>query len=315
MPAAKKSIVIWGTGMGGKRTFDYYKDAFDVVAFTDNNKKMHGKSLRGRNILPPEKAIALPFDYVYVASQYSHEIVPQLRKMGVDKSKIYTVEREILIFGYGRDRSTLGAVPVVVCGIGLQEQRAMLYYQGKYKVLGFLDTGRSANKIKFCDLPVISAKEALEKMPESFWAVAAPGAADIFSFLQACLVPAHKLETLPAEVTQKPMEPAWWNKKRGSWEGKKKRTVIFGAGDSGIKTLEMLKRYENVVGFADNDPKKRGKRVCGKPVYAPKDLKGLKIEKIYVASGRHNQIFHQLLDMGVEGVSLEIVDPYFLTEY
>lgn len=61
----------------------------------------------------------------------------------------------------------------------------------------------------------------------------------------------------------------------GNGEGTENRTLIFGAGEAGVKILKELlassKRYK-VVGFLDDDPYKKGKRLNGIPILGGREL-------------------------------------------
>ena len=68
-----------------------------------------------------------------------------------------------------------------------------------------------------------------------------------------------------------------------------KKTLIYGAGKSGIETANAISLIENydVIGFADNDKSKIGKKINGIPVISEEDLINFiqtkKINNIFVA--------------------------------
>ena len=79
----------------------------------------------------------------------------------------------------------------------------------------------------------------------------------------------------------------------------KKRVVIFGAGGTGKRAYDQLKKDEamNVVAFIDNY--KTGE-LFGLPIYRPQELSELQYDSIYVASIASSEIIIQLHQMGID---------------
>lgn len=102
-----------------------------------------------------------------------------------------------------------------------------------------------------------------------------------------------------------------------------RRVLVFGAGETGKITLNMLESNHNsrihVLGFIDDDKNLIGKRLEGKPIYAEnyvfrKMLKYLKISEIILATERLNMkperrkaLFEKCLK---SGVNIREVSPF-----
>lgn len=83
----KDQIVVFGTG-------SYYREyknelqAYDIVAFLDNDAEKQGKSIDGIIVFPPNECVCLEFDYVFLLSRYDVEMREQLIGYGIPYSKI-----------------------------------------------------------------------------------------------------------------------------------------------------------------------------------------------------------------------------------
>ncbi len=91
-----KTVVVFGCGLGGKRFLKLLEKGESVAAFVDNDPKKQGTSFLGYDIVAPEAAVAMRFDSIVIASQYSDAITKQLLELGVKSSKIEIVSREFL---------------------------------------------------------------------------------------------------------------------------------------------------------------------------------------------------------------------------
>jgi FlaA1/EpsC-like NDP-sugar epimerase len=81
----------------------------------------------------------------------------------------------------------------------------------------------------------------------------------------------------------------------------KPRIVIFGASRGGISAFHYFKRDHDIIAFADNDLKKQGQELMGKPIVAANNLLSLNPDKIVIASLYALQIHRQLvIDQGIE---------------
>jgi FlaA1/EpsC-like NDP-sugar epimerase len=85
----------------------------------------------------------------------------------------------------------------------------------------------------------------------------------------------------------------------------KPRIVIFGASQGGISAYHYFKKHFEIVAFADNDVKKHGQILLGKPVVSAKVLNTLKLDKIIIASLYALQIHRQLVHE--EGIASSVI--------
>lgn len=88
---------------------------------------------------------------------------------------------------------------------------------------------------------------------------------------------------------------------------------IFGAGSSGVKTLELVNRFAGSEGkqpecrcFFDNNPKLWGDRVAGKRVAAPDPEELRSVDRILIASEWKFDIRSQLLQAGIPAETILI---------
>ncbi len=93
----------------------------------------------------------------------------------------------------------------------------------------------------------------------------------------------------------------------------RRKLLIFGCGQGGVRARKSVFRNEELIGFSDNDPKKHGTLFEGARVYGPDEILGLDLDIVLVASQYHVQICNQLLDMGVEAEKIEYLDVKVLT--
>ncbi|MDE6567745.1 MAG: glycosyltransferase family 4 protein [Lachnospiraceae bacterium] len=60
----------------------------EIVAYTDNNKSLWGKSVDGIQIVAPQNIKGIHYDTILIMSTYEGEIYAQLMELGIPKSKI-----------------------------------------------------------------------------------------------------------------------------------------------------------------------------------------------------------------------------------
>lgn len=85
----KPKIVVFGASKGGERFLRRCGNAYDVLAFSDNDPAKHGSSLSGIPVLPPDRIPDFPFDLVVVASMFGREIKDQLvRRFSIPPDRI-----------------------------------------------------------------------------------------------------------------------------------------------------------------------------------------------------------------------------------
>lgn len=84
-----KKVSIWGTGMGGRKTYTYLKNKVEIVCFYDSDEKKSGTMLYD---IPIKKWSAdEPSTYVVIASDYWKEILPQLVNKGLKIFRDFTI--------------------------------------------------------------------------------------------------------------------------------------------------------------------------------------------------------------------------------
>lgn len=89
-------IIVFGTGSSADSFFDrFIPGSGEILFLVDNNKEKQFTKYRQYNIEPPGKIMETDFDYVVIASQYSHEIQSQLAAMGVPLHKIIPVHPDM----------------------------------------------------------------------------------------------------------------------------------------------------------------------------------------------------------------------------
>ena len=101
--------------------------------------------------------------------------------------------------------------------------------------------------------------------------------------------------------------------RQGQGEGSK--TLIYGAGEAGLRLLESL-RFDlrfSIVGLLDDNPQLWGRKVQGLPIHRPDQLEGLinrqRIRQVLLAMpstplSRRSQLVRQLKAMGLEVMAM-----------
>lgn len=83
------NIIIFGTGSSAVNflsTID--KKKANIIAFADNDKKKHNTIFYRKSVISPEEILSLDYDYIFIASQFSYEIMLQLLELGIDYSRV-----------------------------------------------------------------------------------------------------------------------------------------------------------------------------------------------------------------------------------
>ena len=105
----------------------------------------------------------------------------------------------------------------------------------------------------------------------------------------------------------------WSGQDQGHGHGQK--TLIYGAGEAGLRLLESL-RFDlrfSVVGLLDDNPQLRGRKVQGLAIHGPDHLEGLinkqRIRQVLLAMpstplSRRSQLVRQLKAMGLEVMAM-----------
>jgi hypothetical protein len=85
--------------------------------------------------------------------------------------------------------------------------------------------------------------------------------------------------------------------------------VIFGAGAGGRRAAAYCRRARPIQFFADNDVRKHGTRVDGIDVRSPQDILDSPDVTVVVASIYADEIFQQLVTIGVQPQRIEVMNP------
>lgn len=81
------NIMLFGTG----DCYSKYKkwfEQFHIVALLDNDHNKQGRKIDGHKVLSPMEGVKENYDYIFILSVHEAEIREELRKLGVDDSKI-----------------------------------------------------------------------------------------------------------------------------------------------------------------------------------------------------------------------------------
>lgn len=84
----KKSIIIFGAGIRGKRAVSELKDRFDILFVVDNDEEKWGSMLEGYQVRPPMDVLQYECDIVITPIRICEEIIYQLYQIGVKTDKI-----------------------------------------------------------------------------------------------------------------------------------------------------------------------------------------------------------------------------------
>ena len=107
----------------------------------------------------------------------------------------------------------------------------------------------------------------------------------------------------------------WSGQGQGQGQSQGRKTLIYGAGEAGLRLLESL-RFDlrfSVVGLLDDDPRLWGRKVQDLPIYRPDQLEELirqkHIRQILLAMpstplSRRSQLVRQLKAMGLEVMAM-----------
>jgi hypothetical protein len=85
--------------------------------------------------------------------------------------------------------------------------------------------------------------------------------------------------------------------------------VIFGAGAGGRRAAAHCRRARQIQFFADNDVRKHGTRIDGIDVLPPQAILESPNVTVVVASIYADEIFQQLVAIGVPPHRIEIMNP------
>lgn len=78
MKINRKKVILFGMGSSCWKVLKCIGTDYEVVAFTDNDSKQHGKVVLNIPVISPSDIEQLDFDYIIISSMYEEEIVNQL---------------------------------------------------------------------------------------------------------------------------------------------------------------------------------------------------------------------------------------------
>lgn len=85
--------------------------------------------------------------------------------------------------------------------------------------------------------------------------------------------------------------------------GENRKTIIFGAGENGVKLLQLMEELGRKADFfCDNSEEKAGKEIKGIPCISYEELKQIGDAVIFVSPSHADSIYRQLEDDGISGV-------------
>ncbi len=76
----------------------------------------------------------------------------------------------------------------------------------------------------------------------------------------------------------------------------KRKVILFGAGDGGLRVYYMLGQQFEVIAFVDNDPSKQGDIFLSKPVIAPQEIAKYEYDLIIIANIHGKAVYKQLTE-------------------
>ena len=85
------SWFIFGAGSGGIEVLNTLDSSVRIAAFVDNNIHLHGKTIQGVPIVPPNHLLSKPQPHVLIASMYAAAIYDQMLQMRIPGADIHTI--------------------------------------------------------------------------------------------------------------------------------------------------------------------------------------------------------------------------------
>jgi O-methyltransferase len=107
--SGKSKIIIFGAGGGGRditNEINEKKFPYEIIAYTDNDPKLHGTKLFGKPIIKPNEITTFQFDQVIIAAMDDYNITNQLIDYGISKDIMNTT----LLAGLNRNKARITAL-------------------------------------------------------------------------------------------------------------------------------------------------------------------------------------------------------------
>ena len=86
----------------------------------------------------------------------------------------------------------------------------------------------------------------------------------------------------------------------------KKKIVIFGSSQGGLKIFAKLSKEYEVIAFCDNSTEKQGLSFCGLPTISPEQLVNTLFDEVFIASQFIESIYAQLITLKVAPEKIRI---------
>lgn len=87
----KMRIIIFGTGKISMRFLSKLKKDIEIAAFLDNDPSKWERRIEQIPVLPPQKALELDYDFIFLLSASHVQMKDQLVEIGIPKEKIYDI--------------------------------------------------------------------------------------------------------------------------------------------------------------------------------------------------------------------------------
>lgn len=84
----QKKVIFWAAGVNAKNFAGCLREGVLVSAFVDNDILRHGEAFCGAHIISAEDMSAYEYHYIVITTPDYHEILDQLKEMGVGEGRI-----------------------------------------------------------------------------------------------------------------------------------------------------------------------------------------------------------------------------------
>ena len=118
MVVNRRSVLIFGASLGGRRLYQVLGYDEKTLAFLDNDASKHQQVIKGHKILSPTEGLLLDYDVIIIASQAYSQIALQLLNLGVPRGKIEVADAAILRGEYELTVSKLACF-LLLSGVGI----------------------------------------------------------------------------------------------------------------------------------------------------------------------------------------------------
>ena len=164
-----RKLIIFGAGSGGLRAFEWLKDNFSIIAFSDNDPKKHGTYIFGVPVIRPDDIPAQEYDLVVIASRFAKEIRAQLNDIGIGPGRIheFDVDESVLSIAddIGQAESELEALRgdscerIIIFGAGSRAKLAWEQLSSRFEILCFADNDAKKHGTVFLGRRIIKPAE------------------------------------------------------------------------------------------------------------------------------------------------------------